>query len=303
MAAMTMWLVLGAVVAVAGIGTSAALWLAELRPRLSSARAELAHGLERGDLAVLSGGPARRIDAEVVDFVERGLVRADDGRLAVTDDVDRLLDTPVDAPAYQSSWSMEEAMTLVAVRRDGADGIDAVRRGVVPFASRRRVRRLAERGLLVTPLRRKWGPMSVAGPTLLGLFGCSMAAVTSAPAFASDWPAAISIFAWLPVTAATAYLYTRRPGYSGPDPRTRRGRDVTTVAAEAPAAGQADFVARGGFAAMTDRGRRAAVQGDAVDSRWNAGRRVGAHSDVNALVAVQGVDGDGGGADGGGGGD
>jgi hypothetical protein len=301
MAAMTEWIWMCAFAAAAGLGTATIVWLVDLRPRRGAARDELAHGLERADLALLTGGPAREVDADMVSFAERGLVHARDGRLETTDAVDRMLTTPMDSPAYAPRWSRSESLTLVSVRDRGREGVDAVRRGILGMFVRGRLHGLARRGLVISATRRKWEPMLVAGPTLLAMFGCSMAAIMNTrPLVESEWPAAITIMAWLPVTLATALVYSARPGFHGRDPRSRLGRDVTTLVAEVPAATQADLVARGGFAAMTDAGLRAAVQADATDSRWNIRWRAGSRSDVNAVLVAQGLDFGGGGGDGGG---
>jgi uncharacterized protein (TIGR04222 family) len=300
---MTFWIVFTVIVGVAGVGAGVAVWLSDLRPGPERAH-EAAGGLERSDLAVLCGGPARLIDTTVVDLTSRGLVHASHGALTVSHEMDRLLDTPMDSPGYRPSFTDDEAMMLVAVRAAGRGGLDAVRREALGWDARVRAHGLAERGLLVTPVRRKWAPMIVAGPTLLGLFLGSMGLMTAGPLDEIEWPLSITIMAWLPVTLLAALAYTRRPGYHGRDPRTRLGRAVAQLAQAhvAATATQADRVATGGFAGMTDGMLRAAVQGDAAESRWNIRGRVGAASDVNALVAAQSLD-LGGGADGGGGGD
>lgn len=301
MDAMTTWIVLSAVVAAAGIGAGAVIWLADLRPRLGDARAELGRGLGRVDLALLSGGPVRAVDAQIVDFVERGLVATEGGVLRVSEEVDRMLDTPVeqlDSPPA----TLDEAMTLNVVRRHGGDGLEAVRRGIHSWQLRGRLARLGARGLVAGPQRRTWAPMIVAGPLLLGLFVCWLGLIFSAPLDEVEWPAAMSVMAWLPVTLGAAVLYSRRPGFHGRDPRTRLGRDVVTIVGETQPSGQADLVARGGFAAMTDAALRRDVQGDAVDACWSVRRRVGGASDANALLAAQSLDGGGdAGGDGGGG--
>jgi hypothetical protein len=73
-------------------------------------------------------------------------------------------------------------------------------------------------------------------------------------------------------------------------PRTALGREVVTLLrSDLPAgASQAQRVALGGFAAMTDDGLRRAIQGCAVDSRWDTDRRAKSSdvSDINAILAA-----------------
>lgn len=305
---MTGLLVLFVLVVVGGIGAATAVNLLDRRPRPDLARYEIGRSFDRTDLALLSGGVARAVDATVLELVDRGLVLADGGKLSVDDEVDRLLDTPMDSPEYTPPYSTEEGSVLVSVRRKGRDGLDDVRRDVVKFYLRRRLRILADRGLLVTPLRRQWGPIVVWGPTLAGMFFCSIGLMTSFnPMEEGEIPTAITIFAWFPVTLLTAFIWSRRPGHHGPDPRTALGRDIVDVVREEQPddATQAQRVAVGGFAAMTDDALRRAVQGHAVESRWSVphGRR-GDRYGVNAiLAAATGMTSDGDGGDGDGGGD
>ncbi|TDD69438.1 hypothetical protein E1262_12365 [Jiangella aurantiaca] len=307
---MTALLVLFALVVAGGIGSAAGAYLVDRRPRPDLAREELARGLDATDAALLTGGVARAVDVAVLALVDRELVRADGGTLTVSDEVDRLLDTPMDSPDYRPPYSFEEASILVSVRARGGEGLDAVRRDVLKWKLRSRLRALAGRGLLVTPLRRQWGPMTVAGPTLVGMFFCSMGFLSAGPIEEIEVPASLTILGWLPVTILTAVIWSRRPGYHGPDPRTARGRDISDVlVAELPGdAAQAQRVAVGGFAAMTDDALRRDVQGNAVESRWSvpSGRRRAAAYGVNAALAIDsGMTSDGGGDGGGdsGGGD
>ncbi|WP_158564121.1 TIGR04222 domain-containing membrane protein [Jiangella anatolica] len=307
---MTGLLLLFVLVVLGGIGSAVAVVLNDRRRRPDVARYELGRSFDRTDTALLTGGVARAIDVAVLELVDRELVRAEDGRLTVTDEVDRMLDTPMESPEYKPGYGFDEAMILVSVRAKGRQGLDAVRRDALKWNLRRRLRTLADRELLVTPLRRQWGPGIVWVPTLLGMFFCSMGLITTAnPLEENEGPAAVTILAWLPVSILTAFIWSRRPGYHGPDPRTALGRDIVELLqAELPAdAPQAQRVAVGGFAAMTDDALRRAVQGNAVESRWSMphGRRSDRYG-VNAVVAADagmtsgGGDGDGGG-DGGGG--
>lgn len=308
---MTALLVLFVLVVAGGIGSAVAVVLNDRRRRPDVARYEIGRSFDRTDTALLSGGVARAIDVSVLELADRGLVRADGGTLTVSEEVDRLLDTPMDSPEYRPPYAPDEAWILVSVRAKGRQGLDAVRRDVLKWNLRRRLRTLADRGLLVTPLRRQWGPAIVWAPTLAGMFFCSIGLITSYnPLEESDVPAAITVFAWFPVALLTAFIWSRRPGYHGPDPRTATGRDIVELLqAELPDdAPQAQRVAVGGFAAMTDDALRRAVQGNAVESRWSVphGRRGDRYS-VNAIVAADAGmtsdGGDGGGGDGGGGGD
>nr|WP_246401076.1 TIGR04222 domain-containing membrane protein [Jiangella mangrovi] len=304
-------LVLFVLVVVGGIGSAVAVVLNDRRRRPDVARYEIGRSFDRTDTALLSGGVARAIDVTVLELVGRGLVLADDGKLTVSDEVDRMLDTPMDSPEYQPPYATDEGWILVSVRAKGRQGLDAVRRDVLKMRLRTRLRTLADRGFLVTPLGRQWGPAIVWAPTLIGMFLCSIGLMTSIDPFdeQGEIPAAITVFAWAPITILTAFIWSRRPGYHGSDPRTALGRDIVELLqAELPADDpQAQRVAVGGFAAMTDDALRRAVQGNAVESRWSVphGRGSDRHG-VNAIVAADagmtsdGGDGDGGG-DGGGG--
>ncbi|WP_162605671.1 TIGR04222 domain-containing membrane protein [Jiangella ureilytica] len=305
---MTALLVLFVLVVAGGIGSAVAVVLNDRRRRPAVARYEIGRGFDRTDTALLSGGVARAVDVTVLELVDRRLVLADDGKLTVDDEVHRMLDTPMDSPEYTPNYDFDEAMVLVSVRARGRQGLDAVRRDVVKWKLRTRLRALAGRGLLVTPLRRQWGPAIVWAPTLAGMFFCSIGLMTSYdPLEEGEIPAAITIVAWFPVTLLAAFIFSRRPGYHGPDPRTATGRDIVELLQAEPAedAPQAQRVAVGGFAAMTDDALRRAVQGNAVESRWSVphGRR-GDRYGVNAIVAADAGmtsdGGDGGGSDGGG---
>lgn len=306
----TVLVVLYCLVVVGGVTAAAAACLIDRRPRLDVARLEIGSGFDRTDTALLTGGVVRAVDAMVVDLASRGLVLADEGRLAVPPEVGHMLVTPMDSPAYAPSWDLDEAMVLVSVRTAGADGLDAVRRHAMTFTWRRRLAGLVRRGLLVTPLRQKWGPMTVAWPTLFGVFVCSMAMLgTGSIEEVQSGPAGLMIALWLPSTIAPAAIWSRRAGYRGPDPRTALGRDVSAVLWSEldPDAAQARRVAAGGLSAMTDVALRHAIQGRAVDSRWSVptGRRAGSDHGINAVLAVEaglGGDGDAGGGDGGDGG-
>jgi uncharacterized protein (TIGR04222 family) len=282
------WLVLTALVVVSAVGASATAALVSRRLRPERARAVLDAGLDRRDLALLTGGPTRTVDAAVVELAARRLVVAADGRLTVTAEVDRLLDTPVGSAEYRPPFDPDEAMTLVSVRAAGADGLEAVRRRALRLPLRQRFAALAERGLVVTPSRRRWEPMAVAGPTLVALFVCWYGVLTSARLDETEWPSSIVVLSWLPVTLLTAFLWSRRPGYHGGDPRSALGRDVSAEAprALAPDARQADRVAAGGFAAMTDDALRRAVRGNAAESRWRIRWRRDRTADANVALAA-----------------
>jgi uncharacterized protein (TIGR04222 family) len=292
MDAMTMWLGLSAAVAVLGVGSALAMWLWELIPRRTRARDVLEAGLEQADLALLTGGPARITDARVVDFVAHGHVHATHGTLTVTETVDVFLDSPWETPDRPGRWTIDETHTLVALRDHGRGGIDAVRRETLRWEPRVRFHELAGRGLLVSPGRRKWSGMIVAGPILLGLFLCWVGLISSGERLDDiEIPLAIIFGALLPVSLLAAWVWSWRPGFHGRDPRTRLGRDASALARDrlAATASQADRVALGGFAALTDAHLRGSVQASAPDSRWDAARRFRAATEINALLAVQSV--------------
>ncbi|MFT4010043.1 MAG: hypothetical protein QM655_08380 [Nocardioidaceae bacterium] len=249
------------VVSVAGIAAAAAVLLSSRRPRREEARREIDRGLERVDIALTSGGVTRGIDSDLVDLVERGALGAEQGRL-----------TPV---GETDEGHLGEVWLISAVRAAGADGLDAVRGEAVRLGYFAAILRLAKRRIIVSPDRVQYAPILVWGPTMAALFLCTMLMLHNpepGPGL-PDWgPALISIGPWLVVPLAQIALLLLQPGYRGRDPRSRLGIDIVEelTARIGPDASQADRVAIGGFAAMTDDDLRRAIMGGAADSAWDA---------------------------------
>lgn len=97
---MTLLLVPFGLIVLAGVGTSIGVYLHERGPRPELARQEVLHG---PDAALLTGGVVRAVDATVVGLVERGLVEAEGGRLAVRPDVEAALHGPRTTPGPRTA--------------------------------------------------------------------------------------------------------------------------------------------------------------------------------------------------------
>lgn len=249
------------VVSVIGVAAAITVWLVSLRPRPDIARYEAGRSMQRLHFALISGGPARGLDSDLVDLVERGLVRAEGGRLTATGEADQ--------------GNPNEIQLFSTVRECGASGLDAIRAETAAWY-RLSLPRLVKRGFIVSPDRVQYSPMLAWAPTLIALFLCTLRMLYTAPAPGPGlppWgPALISIGAWLVVPLVQVLFWCLQPGYRGKDPRSRLGRDVITVVAAGIDAetSQADRVAIGGFAAMTDTAMRREIMGDAADSEWDA---------------------------------
>lgn len=250
-------------VSVAGICAGLAIWWASLRPRPEDARWEIERGLELTDVALISGGPARAVDVQVVDLVERGLVAAERGRLAVSG-------------AAVPDGHYADALMVATIEEAGREGLDAVRNRAGGFGHFTATLRLTRRRLIVSPDRVAAAPALLWAPTMAVLFLCAIGMMTAdgarAPGLPPWAPAAISIGACVVVPLVQLAIWCLQPGYRGRDPRSRLGRDVVDelAAAVGPATSQAQRVAIGGFAAMTDPGLRRAIMGTTSDSGWDA---------------------------------
>lgn len=299
------WFELAVLTAVGGIGIALAAWLIDTRPRLQRARGVLATApLDRASVALLSGGAGRAVDAEIVHLAELGDVQAAGGALALTDAGRERLGRPVGPGGFDAL----AACVLVAVRDGGAESLDALRRRTDAWAHGYSLRRLVERGMIVTPLRRQWSAMVLVGPVLIALFGAAMGLIMNDFMGSNELAAVIVMLSWLPVALLVGVLWNRRPGYHGHNPQSRLGRDVLTelrarVAAD-PAATDADRVALDGFTAMRDGPLRREVQGATRDASWRVPlrRRRYHHSDALLAAALgmsigHGFDGGGGDAD------
>ncbi|MFT4217944.1 MAG: TIGR04222 domain-containing membrane protein [Micropruina sp.] len=250
-------------VSIAGVCVALAIWFASRQPRPDDARREIEQGLELVDIALISGGPARAVDSQIVDLVERGLLRADGGWLRVSG-------TPVPDGRYA------DAVTVHTVEIAGDVRLETLREQAGPFRHFLAVLRLTRRRLIISPDRVAGAPAMVWAPTMAALFLCTMGMLVNdgnrshgLPAWA---PAAISIGAWVVVPLLQLAIWCRQPGYHGKDPRSRLGRDVIDelTARIGPSTSQAFRVATGGFAAMTDDALRQAIMGTASDSEWDA---------------------------------
>lgn len=247
------------VVSVVGIGVGIAVWLGSLRPRPEAARREIERRhLSRLDVALVSGGPARGLDSDIVDLVERGIVRAEQGRLSAVGEADQ--------------HDPNEILLLATVRESGDAGLDAVRAGTDTWYGLS-LHRLIRRGLIVSPDRVQASPAILWAPTMAVLALLSFWMMYDPPrGNPGAWPWLLSFGAWVVVPLVQILLWCRQPGYHGTDPRSRLGRDVIAAldAAITPGTSQADRVAIGGLAAMTDASLRRHIIGDATDSEWNA---------------------------------
>ncbi|MFT4231751.1 MAG: hypothetical protein QM606_03110 [Leucobacter sp.] len=249
------------VVSVVGIAAAVAVLLSSRRPQRDEALREIDHGLERVDIALTSGGVTRGIDSDLVDLVERGVLSAEQGRLVVAGEA--------------AEGHLGEAWLLSAVRTAGSDGLEAVRGEAVGLGYFAAILRLSKRRIIVSPDRVQYAPILVWGPTLGALFLCTMLMLHNpepGPGLPAWGPALISIGPWLLVPLVQIAVLCLQPGYRGRDPRSRLGIDIIDELAAriGPDASQADRVAIGGFAAMTDGDLRRAIMGGAADSAWDA---------------------------------
>jgi uncharacterized protein (TIGR04222 family) len=257
-----LWVVY-ALAALAGIATPIVLRARERRIDPAVVRDTLARlDPAPAEMGMLAGGPARMVDAIVVDLVERGAATAEDGVLSVPrEDVAGVV--------------LRDLAILGAVQAAGAGGITAVRDEAAQLSSvfQGTYHGRGFDGLVVRPLRRTWEPAGVA-LTTLGVIALVTYAMIVAADGHDDVAIAVAVAGWLPVTILAAVLTTRRRGYRGPDPRTALGVACTELALREldVRASQASRVALGGFEAMTDRVLRIGVQSRAVSGAWPASR-------------------------------
>jgi uncharacterized protein (TIGR04222 family) len=221
-------------------------------------------------LAMLAGGPARAVDAVVVQLVREGRARADAGMITRTDTDPR--------PAVLGvSFTVRNGMGVL-----GSAPIQRVREQAcsigwvfeVVFTD------LSRRGLAVSSLRRTWEP---AGWSLVPVVPLSATALLLLDD-GSRTAAAVTFGTALASILVTAGIVVSRPGHHGQNPTTTLGRAVLD---RARAGAESDLVlgvALDGFAAMTDPGFRAAVQGDAADATWTWQRRSTDRTTVDDLA-------------------
>jgi uncharacterized protein (TIGR04222 family) len=299
-----LWILYGLAVLV-GIATPVALLARDslLGSRQASEALERIE-LDTHTLGMLSGGPGRMVDAIVTDLVERGVVLADNGSLAVSPDHAHKLSLPFDHA--DQDLGVLDSFALLAVRDAGHEGIWEVRRrfGETRLLFKGVFARLSKHRLLISSTRRKWEPAGLALGVLVAIWVATIGMMPSKeyPRSLEDdeLQIAAAVWGWLPVTVLVAVLMSRRRGYHGRDPRSALGMACiaklrTGLRSDAT---QALRVALGGFAAITDASLRKAIQGTHADSTWRLPRRREDSIGIE-LLAVELVDS--GGADGGGG--
>jgi uncharacterized protein (TIGR04222 family) len=291
-----LWILYGISVLV-GVAVPLVLIVRDRRIDDDQVTAALAH-LDRDPktLGMLSGGPGRMVDAMVTDLVERGAAQADGGKLTIPPETEAQLTMPRDSPDYHLGW--DDALTALAIRAGGEEGIWEVRRKLAEsrYAFRGVFAKLNEQRLVVNATRRKWEPAGLALGVLAGIWFATIGMMFPATEYpntleSSQGPLALAVLGWLPVAMGVGFLMSRRRGYHGGDPRTALGHAVVAkLAAELPAdTSQAQRVALGGFAAMTDKPLRKAIQGNDHDSQWRLVRRRGQASGAE-LVGWELVD-------------
>lgn len=265
-----LWVLYG-LAAIVGIATPVVLRLRERRLPDDEVRRALSD-LDRSPaaLGMLAGGPARMVDAIVTDLVGRGVVTADAGRLSSRQE---------DA----TGLTTREIAVIGAVKEVGAEGIGAVRDAAarIGFVFEGTLRSLGP--LVISPLRRTWGP---AGTALATLGVIALASFGMIVADSRSIATALAIGGWVPITVLVAVLTSRRTGCSGPDPRSALGVACTDLALQEVPRGAPQWhrVALGGFEAMTDAALRTAIQGEAGSGAWPPRARRPAHP-IDRLAA------------------
>lgn len=244
-----------------GICVALAIWAYSLRPRPDRARDELGRGLERVDVALISGGVARATDSDLVDLIERGLLRADRGRLIATG-----------LPLVEHRGNNVLSLTVEEL---GEPTLDSVRERAGILGYYTAILRLTRRRLIISPDRVSVAPAMLWAPTMVLLFLCTLSFLggnTQPPGLPPWAPVTISVGVWIVVPLVQLAIWCRQPGYHGRDPRSRLGLDVVDELAAriGPTSSQANRVAIGGFAAMTDHVLRQAIMGTTSDSAWDA---------------------------------
>ncbi|NEE01589.1 hypothetical protein [Phytoactinopolyspora halotolerans] len=234
---MAIWWVLFGLVMVGGLGSAAAALWADRKPKADEARRAVeAWPMGVAPVGLLSGGPVRAIDARLVDFVERGLVRAEAGKLIVAAEMDDTIDAPLGSTRVRG-LGPDDVRLLRVVREHGGDGLDAVRRRAPVGALSVLFGQLARQGLLITPLRRTYGPMKIAYPVLLAFLPWFAGVLTLGVETADEFNDldVLSLFGWFGVPIAGALIYARKDGYRGPSPVSSRPRRPGTARRRAAA--------------------------------------------------------------------
>ncbi|WP_370964636.1 hypothetical protein [Amycolatopsis sp. cg9] len=207
-------------------------------------------------LGVLGGGPGRLVDATVMELVDRGIVTARGGALTATGTGD---------------LDLTGASVLDVVKEAGGAGIAEVRRqtGLRGLDFGGAYGHLADRRLLVRPMRRQWEPLGRAVAVLapLALVTYVMMAAGDFGTSAYRTSLELALAGWVVFPVLTWYLGKRRRGYRGPDPRTALGSAyLRAVDTDTPAR----RVAVHGFAGLADQELAASIKGNSEDSAWES---------------------------------
>ena len=260
---MNLFLWIALLIGIAGIAVAAIVCVSSRRSYPAEGRRVLSRRPARGVIALTAAGPARVVDAAVVDLIQRGAVRAEGGRLTVIAD-------PAEMP-------FQDRELLEAIQRVGADGISAVRAEYARYIRSELSEALRLR-LIVNPTRVEFEPMIVWLPTMLFGFGFAMVGVinhVSYEATVPEWvPPIILGFAMAVAPFIALGVWCLQPGYFGKNPSSQLGRDTVAVflAERLEGASQADRIAAGGFATITDPALLTDVFPGVEDARWDARR-------------------------------
>jgi uncharacterized protein (TIGR04222 family) len=207
-------------------------------------------------LGMLGGGPGRLVDATVTDLVDRGIVTARGGALTATGTGD---------------LDLTDASVLGAVKEAGGVGIGEVRRetGLRGLNFGGAYGHLADRRLVVRPMRRQWEPLGRAFAVLapLALVTYVMMAAGDFGTSAYRTSLELALAGWVVFPVLTWYLGKRRHGYHGSDPRTVLGLAyLRAVDTDTPAR----QVAVHGFDGLADQELAASIKGKNQDSAWES---------------------------------
>ena len=211
-------------------------------------------------LGMLGGGPGRLVDATVTDLVDRGIVTARAGTLTATGTGTGDLD-------------LTDASVLDEVKEAGGVGIGEVRRrtGLRVWIFGSAYGHLADRRLVIRPMRRQWEPLGRAFAVLapLALVTYVMMAAGDFGTSAYRTSLELALAGWVVFPVLTWYLGKRRHGYHGSDPRTALGlaylRTIDTDT-DTPAR----QVAVHGFDGLADQELAASIKGKNQDSAWES---------------------------------
>jgi uncharacterized protein (TIGR04222 family) len=257
-------------------GLAAAVPLGLLAASLVLVREDLEHSVWIGvdqlglcGLALLAGGPARAVDALLIDMIEKEQVTVHDGVLT---------HTPVSGEPVRLSLTPEFVIRN-AIAAAGSARLAELRESAcsINFVFELRFRELVQDGLAIGYLRRRFVPAGWAVGTFVPVFAVAMG--MTARDQGTRW-AVSDLVAWLLSFALMALalgVVLHRPGYGGSDPGSATGRAVLRrLRSEVDSTtSQAVRVALGGFAAMSQPEMRADVQGGAPDRGWRCTRHAG----------------------------